>query len=282
MALARLERRRDRLPHARELLRQLQSRKVRREAGVKGSPRVVEPGQPVPKGGGVYRVGKPYVVAGRTYVPGGGPHIIAPRASPPGTATTSTAASPPTAKSTTWRRSRRRIRRCRCRATCASPISRTAARSIVRVNDRGPYHANRDDRPVDEGGRTARFQRHGTARVRVEYVGRAPLEGTDDRQLLATLRDGEAAPTPSAVRVASRSPLGGLFRNDPAPRDRACGAMNAPNSDASDAPRFSRPAAPTLAHRGDSRGAVRGSASAVRLRAERIAARSTGLRPDAL
>src|SRR5919112_3970530 len=37
--------------------------------GVSSSPRVVEPGQPVPKGGGVHKVGKPYVVAGRTYVP---------------------------------------------------------------------------------------------------------------------------------------------------------------------------------------------------------------------
>src|SRR3954470_11802123 len=37
--------------------------------GVSASPRVVEPGQPVPKGGGVYRVGKPYQVAGRTYTP---------------------------------------------------------------------------------------------------------------------------------------------------------------------------------------------------------------------
>src|SRR5436305_10108582 len=42
--------------------------------GVKGSPRVVEPGQPVPKGGGVYSVGKPYVIAGRTYVPREDPH----------------------------------------------------------------------------------------------------------------------------------------------------------------------------------------------------------------
>ena len=33
------------------------------------SPRVVEPGQPVPKGGGVYRVGKPYEVGGRLYTP---------------------------------------------------------------------------------------------------------------------------------------------------------------------------------------------------------------------
>ena len=37
--------------------------------GVASSARVVELGQPVPKGGGVYRVGKPYTVAGRTYTP---------------------------------------------------------------------------------------------------------------------------------------------------------------------------------------------------------------------
>src|ERR1700738_2358345 len=37
--------------------------------GVSSSPRVVEIGEPVPKGGGTYRVGKPYTVAGRIYVP---------------------------------------------------------------------------------------------------------------------------------------------------------------------------------------------------------------------
>src|SRR5213082_4295466 len=37
--------------------------------GVAASPRVVEPGQPVPKGGGAYRVGQPYMVGGRVYVP---------------------------------------------------------------------------------------------------------------------------------------------------------------------------------------------------------------------
>ena len=37
--------------------------------GVSSSPRVVDFDQPVPKGGGTYRVGKPYQVAGRTYVP---------------------------------------------------------------------------------------------------------------------------------------------------------------------------------------------------------------------
>ncbi|MGA7807479.1 septal ring lytic transglycosylase RlpA family protein, partial [Bradyrhizobium sp.] len=37
--------------------------------GVSTSPRVVAYGDPVPKGGGTYRVGKPYVVGGRVYVP---------------------------------------------------------------------------------------------------------------------------------------------------------------------------------------------------------------------
>src|SRR6267154_2853876 len=37
--------------------------------GVSSSPRVVAFGDPVPKGGGTYRVGKPYLVAGRVYVP---------------------------------------------------------------------------------------------------------------------------------------------------------------------------------------------------------------------
>src|ERR1700722_14556626 len=35
----------------------------------KYSPRVVEEGQPVPKGGGVYRVGQPYTINGQTYCP---------------------------------------------------------------------------------------------------------------------------------------------------------------------------------------------------------------------
>src|SRR5438270_7187384 len=45
--------------------------------GVAASPRVVEPGQPVPKGGGVYRVGKPYLVGGREYVPAENRHYRA-------------------------------------------------------------------------------------------------------------------------------------------------------------------------------------------------------------
>jgi rare lipoprotein A len=51
------------------------------------------------------------------------------------------------------------------------------------------------------------FKSSGVARVRVEYVARAPLEGSDDLQLMATLRTGVPAPSPSLVRVASARPF---------------------------------------------------------------------------
>ena len=45
------------------------SSKLDPKYGVSASPRLVEFGEPVPKGGGTYRVGKPYTVGGRTYNP---------------------------------------------------------------------------------------------------------------------------------------------------------------------------------------------------------------------
>ena len=80
---------------------------------------------------------------------------------------------------------------------------------IVRVNDRGPYHGGR---VMDVSSRVADaldFKGAGTARVKVEYVGRASLEGSDDRKLLATLRlDGapatlDGSPSGQPVMVAS-------------------------------------------------------------------------------
>ena len=79
---------------------------------------------------------------------------------------------------------------------------------VVRVNNRGPFH---DDRIIDLSVRTAQaldFHKNGITRVRVEYVGPAPLEGSDDKMLLATLRDdGRPAPAPALVRVAAASPF---------------------------------------------------------------------------
>src|ERR1700754_2487649 len=45
------------------------ARRVDPKYGVSSSPRVVELGDPVPKGGGTYRIGRPYTVAGQVYVP---------------------------------------------------------------------------------------------------------------------------------------------------------------------------------------------------------------------
>ncbi len=78
---------------------------------------------------------------------------------------------------------------------------------IVRVNDRGPYHGNRI---IDVSVRTAQllgFQTNGTAWVRVEYVGRAPLAGSDDRVLAATLRQDEPAPLPNSTKFAAAKPI---------------------------------------------------------------------------
>jgi rare lipoprotein A len=74
---------------------------------------------------------------------------------------------------------------------------------IVRVNDRGPYHGNRLIDVSNKAAELLEFKGNGVARVRVEYVGRAPLEGSDDLQLVATLRTGVPAPSPSLIRVAS-------------------------------------------------------------------------------
>jgi len=180
--------------------------KVDPKYGVSASPRVVEAGEPVPKGGGTYRVGKPYVVAGRTYVPQEDGNYQAEGVASwygddfHGRLTAngevfdmhSISAAHPTLPMPSYAR-----------------VTNLANKKsiVVRVNDRGPFAANR---VIDVSVRAAKllgFHDRGVARVRVEYVGRAPLEGSDDRQLVATLRDGEAAPAPSAVRVASAKPF---------------------------------------------------------------------------
>lgn len=195
--------------------------------GVSSSPRVVAWGEPVPKGGGTYRVGKPYVVAGRMYVPeedvnyreeglaswyGDDFH---------GRLTANgevfdmgglTAAHPTLPMP------------CYARVTNLS----NGKSLVVRVNDRGPYHGNRLIDLSNKAAELLEFKGNGVARVRVEYVGRAPIEGSDDRQLMATLRTGVPAPAPSMVRVASARPFvpeiasgGRPIRGDiPMPEDR--------------------------------------------------------------
>jgi rare lipoprotein A len=65
---------------------------------------------------------------------------------------------------------------------------------VVRVNDRGPYAPGRI---IDVSSRVADMldiKSTGTAKVKVEYVGPAPLAGSDDSTLVASLRtDGKPA-----------------------------------------------------------------------------------------
>jgi rare lipoprotein A len=174
--------------------------------GANYSERVVADGEPVPKGGGVYRVGKPYNINGRTYVPNEntsyraegvaswyGPDFHG-RLTANGEVYDMHAisAAHPTMPLPSY----------------ARVTNLDNKRSIVvRVNDRGPYVRNRI---MDLSIGTAKalgFYGHGLARVRVEYVGRAPIEGSDDEMLLATLREGSPAPAPSKVMVAAAKPF---------------------------------------------------------------------------
>jgi rare lipoprotein A len=170
--------------------------------GVSPSPRVVEDGEPVPKGGGVYRVGAPYMVAGRMYYPEYNPHYRADglaswygedfhgRSTANGEVfdLNGISAAHPTLPLPSY-----------VRVTNLS----NGRSLIVRVNDRGPYTR---DRIIDVSTKAAYllgFHNRGTAWVRVEYVGRAPIQGSDDRILAATLRQDEPAPPPDDIKLAA-------------------------------------------------------------------------------
>jgi rare lipoprotein A len=160
----------------------------------------------VPKGGGRYSVGKPYSVEGRVYTPAENPTYrsegIASWYGPDfhGGLTANgerydmhgISAAHPTMPLPSY----------------ARVTNLENGRSIiVRVNNRGPFVRNRLVDVSTGAAKALNFYGHGIARVRVEYVGPAPLEGSDDKMLLATLREGAPAPTPSKVMVAAAKPF---------------------------------------------------------------------------
>jgi rare lipoprotein A len=178
--------------------------------GVKPSPRVVAFGQPVPKGGGRSMVGKPYVVAGKRYTP-----KLDPSYEKVGLASwygdafhgrktangevfdaNSLTAAHPTMPLPSY----------------ARVTSLSTGRSVmVRVNDRGPFHSNR---VLDMSRRTAEMlgiRSAGVAKVKVEYVSPAAVEGSDERLLMASYRGPSDVPVgmPETM-VASAAPLPGV------------------------------------------------------------------------
>src|SRR5215510_9540591 len=193
--------------------------KVDPRYGVSASPRVVAEGERAPKGGGTYRIGKPYMVGGRMYVPEENKDYRAEglaswygrdfhgRLTANGEVfdMESISAAHPTLPMPSYVR-----------------VTNLQNRKslIVRVNDRGPYHQNRE---IDLSMRAAQllgFHTNGVGRVRVEYVGPAPLEGSDDRRLMATLREGGPAQAPSAIMVASARPFLPRGTDTPVPPER--------------------------------------------------------------
>ncbi len=185
-----------------------------KEYGVKASPRVVADGRPVPKGGGRFMVGQPYQVKGQTYVPKEDPNYRkSGLASWYGSAfhgrltangevydSAHLSAAHPTFPLPSY-----------ARVTNVE----TGSSVIVRVNDRGPYHPGRI---IDVSGKTAELldmKRTGTAKVNVQYVGRARMDGQDMPFLMASyIRKGDRLPSirpegqiATGVMVASNQPL---------------------------------------------------------------------------
>ena len=159
------------------------------ERGPKLGKRVIPLGQPVPKGGGHYKVGNPYQINGRWYRPkevrsydrvgvaSWYGELFHGRHTANGEIYDMMAltAAHPTLPLPVY----------------ARVTNLANGRSlVVRVNDRGPYA---HDRIIDMSQRSAQilgFERQGTARVRVTYLGKAPLSGDDsyERRYLANQR----------------------------------------------------------------------------------------------
>ncbi len=193
--------------------------------GVSASPKVVADGDPVPKGGGREIVGKPYVVAGRLYTP----REMSTTYSATGTASWYGPSfhGRMTANGEVF--DRLSISAAHPTMPLPSYIRVTNVNNgysiIARVNDRGPYHGGR---LIDVSQRVAEalaFKNAGTARVKVDYVGRASTAGSDDQKLYATLRtdgyparlNGSPTMVASADEEETVSPVARIFQSRPQP-----------------------------------------------------------------
>ena len=215
--------------------------------GVKASPRLYNEGDVIPKGGGRRFSGKPYVVAGKTYVPreDAKGYVREGLASWYGAAfhgrmtangevfdRHSIAAAHPTLPLPSY-----------ARVTNLE----NGYSMVVRVNDRGPYHAGRVMDISEEAARALDFHRKGTARVRVTYVGKASVAGSDDRKLLATLRtDGQPAGLRSPVMVADLGPSEEPVESFARPARAPLAFKPAPEAEPEEALRPARRPAPVL------------------------------------
>ncbi len=142
------------------------------------SPRVIKVGDPVPKGGGVFKLGDPYVAGGKWYVPVNDQaydqvgiaswygDFFHGRRTANGEIYDMNAltAAHPTLPMPTY-------------ATVTNLANDRTV--VVRINDRGPYH---DGRIIDLSHKAAEIlglYPKGSGAVRVRYLSPAPLDGND-------------------------------------------------------------------------------------------------------
>ena len=144
----------------------------------RASPRLVDGNLPIPKGGGSYKVGPPYAVDGRWYLPREDPSYDR-------RGLASYYAQDFHGRRTSngeifdmWALSA---------AHPTLPLPSLAYVTnlengrtlLVRINDRGPYVMNREIDVSRAAARYLGFEARGLARVRVRYAGPAPLSGDD-------------------------------------------------------------------------------------------------------
>ncbi len=176
------------------------------------SPRVASEGEEIVKGGGRDHTGRSYTIAGRRYTPYEKPvgYVISGQASWYGPAFHGRR----TANGEVYDRHGVSAAHPTMPLPSYARVTNLGNRRsiVVRVNDRGPYHGGR---VIDLSQKTAdllEFRHIGTARVRVEYIGRASLRGSDDRLLVASLTtDGSPAAAPGmsmpGTMIANAPPL---------------------------------------------------------------------------
>ncbi len=193
--------------------------------GVKGSPKVVAAGKPVPKGGGRYVVGKKYKIAGKWYYPKHEPNYkktgLASWYGP-------TFHGRKTANGEVFDRNGLTAAHTTMPLPSYARVTNVSngKSMIVRVNDRGPFHGNR---VIDLSERVATMlgtKDQGVGKVKVEYIGKARIDGQDESYLLASFSGpGSVAPggTVPGTLFASAEPVAPVFGPAPAPAPRPYG-----------------------------------------------------------
>ena len=207
-----------------------------KEYGVPASPRVAT-GSNIPKGGGRYIVGNPYVVKGKRYEPkedfGYDRQGLA---SWYGSAFHGRQ----TANGEVYDQQHLSAAHPTFPLPSYARVTNTENGSsvIVRVNDRGPFHPGRI---IDVSSKTADLldlKHSGTGQVRVQYVGRARMDGHDMPYLMASyVKKGDRFPSinpegqiASGVMVASNETLGDQLQSYGASSTQTSLAGNTPSA----------------------------------------------------